>query len=119
MSWKLGGLKIIVTSDTAKDDVKQSEHVILDGNESVLHYFGYGSDKRTIKAWLLDNPDDIVQIRKWHRVGSSVFLTDYKNVDNPYRIMELSWEKVNDISRITNLPIVFTALLVAVSSGSY
>lgn len=118
-NWKIGGIRIIVTDDSSKPEVKMSEHIILDGQESILHYFGYGSDKRTLKAWLLDNPEYLPVIRNWYRNGSGIILSDPFGNSGAYKINELSFNKVQDIKRVNKLPITLNMTLIAINSGSY
>lgn len=118
MSHWLGGKRIIVTSDSAKPEVRQSEHIVLDGDNSIYHHFGYGGDKRTIKAYLLDNWQDLPVIRHYHRVGSSIYFSDAWGKNNLYKIWEMSWDTIFDTSR--NHPVyLLTMTLASIKSGSF
>lgn len=118
MAHYLGNRRIIVTSDSGKSEVRQSEHIVLDGDRSIYHHFGYGGDKRTIKAYLLDNWEDLPLIRHWYRVGSSVVYTDAWNKSGPYKIWEMSWDTVFDTSRDHPVYLI-TMTLASIRSGSF
>ncbi len=118
MAWYLGGIRVIVTNDDSTPDVKQSEHIVLDGDHTIYHHFGYGNDKRTIKFYLLDNPQYFPVITNWYKIGSSIILKDAWNNQLAYKIVALSSNKVQDISR-PNPVYLINCTLSAIESGSY
>jgi|WetSurMetagenome_2_1015567.scaffolds.fasta_scaffold01074_4 hypothetical protein len=97
--WKIGGYDIIVNGDGGKPDPKISEHYILDGHESVLHYFGYGSPSRTLTGHLLDTSDDKPDIDALCETATPSTLTSDQGSEGTWVIMSIQWQRVPDIKR--------------------
>lgn len=118
MAWTLAGKTIIVSDDGSKPESFISEHKVLDATNTILHYFGYGSNKRTLKAYLLNNPDDYSALQEYYRRGLSATLTSDQGTEGSYYITQLSRSRVRDIRRVK--PVWLLSIeLTASTSGSF
>lgn len=96
----LNGKRIIVTADSGKPEPKLSEHIPLDAEGlSVIHYFGYGSNKRQIEAYLLDNVDDIVYLEGYAQIGTECPYITPDGTVGTFVIQTLNKKKIRDIGR--------------------
>jgi len=99
--WSFSGVDIIIDGDAGKPQVKMSEHFILDGTESIFHYFGYGSDTRTLTGHILDTPTNLDLLKGYCRTGASGVLISDQGVEGNYFIESIEYNRVRDISRTT------------------
>ncbi len=97
--WSLGGVPIFVNSDSYKPDTRLSEHIVLDGVESIIHRFGYGNGVRQIAGHLLDNSDDFVTLESGYHNGTLMTLISDQGTEGTYRIWSLNRKRVQDIRR--------------------
>lgn len=118
MSWSLASGVIIVSDDQSKPDSFLSEHKVLDATSTLLHYFGYGSNKRNLKAYLLNNPEHYNNLQTYYRTGMVATLTSDQGTEGNYYITQLNRTRVRDISR-TKPVWLLSIELTAVSSGSF
>lgn len=122
--WKLGIINIITSESKGNPNVKFAEHNPLDSVDSVFHRFGYGGSKRNLVAWLLDNPEDYPHLESYHRLLTTVELSGPFGVEGQYKITNLDYEDIHDISRLSTvsgvsyMPKKLTLELTAVNSGS-
>ncbi len=99
-NWTLGGYRIIVNGDTQKPEPKVSEHFVLDGTQSVFHYFGYGSPSRTLTGHLLDNPDDLASLVDLCNNMTPAALVSDQGSEGNYLIISISSQRIQDIKRV-------------------
>jgi hypothetical protein len=99
--WSFAGIDIIVDSDAGKPQVKMSEHFVLDGTESVFHYFGYGSDTRTIGGHIMDNPSSsaLEDLADYCKLGTAGALVSDQGSEGNWFIESFEYSRVRDISR--------------------
>jgi hypothetical protein len=97
--WTLGGYRIIVNGDSGKPEPKVSEHFVLDGTESVFHYFGYGSPSRTLTGHLLDNPDDLDDLVTLCNTATPSTLVTDQGSEGDWIIMSIQYQRIVDIKR--------------------
>lgn len=97
--WTLGGYRIIVNGDTRKPEPKISEHFVLDGTQSIFHYFGYGSPTRTLTGTMLDNPDDLSPLEALCNTATPSALISDQGAEGDYLIMSIVSQRVMDIKR--------------------
>ena len=99
MAWTIGGYRIIVSEDGGRPETRLSEHIVLDGTESIIHNFGYGSNVRTLTAYLLDNPDDYTNIENAQKNGTTMALVSDQGSEGNYKIWTVTRQRVQDIKR--------------------
>ncbi len=99
--WTLGGIRIIVQKDDEHPEVRLSEHVVLDGQESIIHNFGYGSDTRTLSAHLLASGTDYRYntLKAAFQNGTTMALVSDMGAQGNYKIWNLTRTRIYDISR--------------------
>ena len=97
--WTLGGYNFVVNGDGGKPEPKVSEHFVLDGTESVYHYFGYGSPSRTLTGHLLNNPDDKGNFDGLCEGAIPAALVSDQGSEGDYIVMGITWQRVPDIKR--------------------
>lgn len=97
--WTFGGYRIIVNGDSGKPEPKTSEHFVLDGTESVIHYFGYGSPTRTLTGHLLNNPDDLANLIALNNLATPSALVSDQGSEGNWILMTLQYQRVVDIKR--------------------
>jgi len=51
--WLFGSVEVFATDEDINREVKRAELFILDATESTYHYFGSGSEKRSIKGMVI------------------------------------------------------------------
>jgi len=98
--WTLGGYRVIVNGDSGKPEPKISEHFVLDGTESVYHYFGYGSPTRTLTGHLLDNPDDLPSLVALCNTATPSALVSDQGAEGDYIITSIAHQRIVDIKRV-------------------
>jgi hypothetical protein len=94
-------IRFIVNSDSEKPETRLSEHIVLDGTESIIHNFGYGSGTRTLGGHLLDNGSEYPLLVSGYHAGTLYSLNSDQGVEGTYRIWSLSKKRIQDVKRST------------------
>lgn len=97
--WSIGGVPLFVNADSYKPETRLSEHIILDGDESIIHRFGYGNGVRQITGHLLDNPDDFATLESGYHNGTTMTLVSDQGTEGDYIIWTLNRKRIKDIKR--------------------
>lgn len=118
MPWDIDGRKFIVSTDSSEPNANLSQHDVIDSTVTVVHDYGYSSNKRKLQGWFLDNPADYLHLQTSYRTALSVTLTSDQGVEGTYRIMSLKRVRVLDTKRTEPVWRVDVELL-ATTSGSY
>ena len=92
---------IVVNSDTEKPETRLSEHICLDGTDSIIHNFGYGSGTRALSGIMLDNGNEFPILVLGYHLGTQYTLTSDQGSEGTYRIWSISKKRVQDIKRTT------------------
>jgi hypothetical protein len=98
--WTFAGYRIIVDGDQGRPDPHIGIHDVLDGTESVIHYFGFGSPTRTLSAWLLDNPNDIEDLEDYCEFATPGELVSDQGSEGNWIITSISKQRIRDIKRV-------------------
>jgi hypothetical protein len=115
--WKLGNTPLIVTSDDDKPDTRLSEHIVLDGTESIIHRFGYGSGLRTLTAYILgDNGEYETLVSGYHSQENLSLISD-QGSEGDHIIWSVSRKRILDTKRTkpvyqVNLELKFSDTLI-------
>lgn len=101
--WSFAGINIIVDGDNGKPQPKVSEHFVLDGTESVYHYFGYGSDVRTLTGHIMDNPlsSALEDLKDYCKLQTAGALVSDQGSEGSWYIESMDYSRVRDTSRTT------------------
>jgi hypothetical protein len=97
--WKLGTVSIIVSGEDDKPDTKLSEHVVLDGVESIIHNFGYGSGIRTLSAYILGNTGEYESLVNYYHTQDIIRLVTDQGNDIWCTIWSISRKRLLDTRR--------------------
>ena len=90
-----------VKEDSERPDTKLSEHIVLDGTESIIHNFGYGSGTRSLSGILLDNGSDYTVLVSGYHNGTVFTLNSDQGSEGTYVIWTINKKRLQDISRTT------------------
>ena len=96
-----GGIGIYVNGDNGRPQPKISEHFVLDGTESVFHYFGHGSDGRTLSCTIMDNPTALENLKTMCKTLASGLLVSDQGNEGAWILESIEYTRIVDISRTT------------------
>jgi hypothetical protein len=97
--WSLGGVDIIVSGDDDKPDTRLSEHVVLDGTESIIHRFGYGSGLRTLTTYILGDTGEYDTLVSGYHNQTPMILFSDQGTEAIYTIWSISRKRLLDTKR--------------------
>jgi hypothetical protein len=55
--WQWNGINLFVSDEDVSREIKRAELFILDGTDSVFHFFGSGSRKYSLKGFVIGDTD--------------------------------------------------------------
>lgn len=97
--WALGDVPLIVSSEEVKPDTRLSEHIVLDGTQSIIHRFGYGNGVRSLTAWILGDTGQYETLQSYYHQQNIVTLSGDLGTIGSYRIWSLQRKRVLDVRR--------------------
>jgi len=98
--WSLGGVKVAFSSDDEKPETRLSEHIVLDGTESIIHRFGYGSGLRTLTGHILGDNGEYATLVSGYHLQTQLSLVSDQGTEGNYTIWSISRKRVQDIKRV-------------------
>lgn len=106
--WSLGSTPLIVSELNKKPDARLSEHIVLDGTESIIHRFGYGSGVLSLTAWILGDSGQYATLESGYHSQAIMALTSDQGSIGTFRIWSLDCKRILDTSR--TLPVYQVAI---------
>ncbi len=97
--WSLGNTPLIVSGEDLKPDTRLSEHIVLDGEESIIHRFGFGSGILSLTAWILGDNGEYQDLEDAYHEQTILALTSDQGSIGNFRIWSLQRKRVLDIKR--------------------
>lgn len=121
--WRFGTVEIFVSGDDITRDIYRAEIKVLNGQESVLQYFGAGSRKHAVKGLVIGDTD-MNQLETWAIGNVSQTFTSDQGSQGSYKIngsikrsrLKFAGGVIDDITYTAATPIYETDLELIASS---
>jgi hypothetical protein len=97
--WSLGTVPIIVSAEDHKPETRLSEHIVLDGTQSIIHRFGYGSGVLALTAYILGDDGQYTTLEGYYHNQTLVALTSDQGAQGNFRVWSLTRKRVLDTRR--------------------
>ena len=99
--WSVGSVDIYVNDDKSEASVNLAKIEVLDATgSSVLHYFGTGTEERSVSGWMFGESDKGT-LEGYRDNGTTVTLTSDQGNEGSFIVKDASFSRYGPVVRVS------------------